>query len=385
MRKIRVLVVDDAVVVRKIVTEILTEDPDIEVVGVAANGRIALAKISQLSPDIVTLDVEMPEMDGIETLAALRKTHPKLPVIMFSTLTERGASATLDALSRGANDYVTKPANVGSVAAGLDRVRTDLLPKIKSLCPGLGAGDPSYRGTRASGPAQGPFPAGKSAGADAKSRRPNPPQRIDALVIGVSTGGPNALAAMLASFPASLAIPVLIVQHMPPMFTRMLAERLSATCSIPVTEAGDGEKLSAGRAWIAPGNFHMEVARSGPGVRIVTHQGPHENSCRPAVDVLFRSAVSVYGPHVLGVVLTGMGQDGYVGCQTIHGAGGQCLAQDEKSSVVWGMPGIVARSGLADAVLPLEEMAGEIVRRVQRFRPLSSLALSCHLPLKQAG
>ncbi len=376
MRKIRVLVVDDAVVVRKIVTDILSEDPGIEVVGVAANGRIALSKITQLAPDIVTLDVEMPEMDGLETLAALRKTHPKLPVIMFSTLTERGAAATLDALSHGANDYVTKPANAGSVAAGLDRVRSDLLPRIKSLCPGLGAGDPPKPAAREAVALSPPAVARMPARHEARPGRPNPPQRIDALVIGVSTGGPNALAALLAGFPVSFPVPILIVQHMPPMFTRMLAERLSATCSLPVAEARGGEKLSAGHAWIAPGNFHMEVARHGADARIATHQGPRENSCRPAVDVLFRSAASLYGPHVLGVILTGMGQDGYIGCQAIHGAGGQCLAQDEKSSVVWGMPGIVARAGLADAVLPLEEMAGEIVRRAQRLRPLPSLALS---------
>jgi two-component system chemotaxis response regulator CheB len=387
MRKIRVLVVDDAVVVRKIVTDILAEDPGIEVVGVAANGRIALAKIGQLAPDIVTMDVEMPEMDGITALTELRKTHPKLPVIMFSTLTERGAAATLDALSHGANDYVTKPANVGSVAAGMDRVRTELLPKIKSLCPGLGLVDRASQprdATREKRPASStPFLA-PPAQAPIKLCKPNTPQRIDALVIGVSTGGPNALAAMIPGLPSSLPVPVLIVQHMPPMFTRLLAERLSATCSIGVSEAQNGDRLSPGHAWIAPGNFHMEVARSGTDVRIVTHQGPQENSCRPAVDVLFRSAAAVYGPHVLAVVLTGMGQDGYVGCQTIFGAGGQCLAQDEQTSVVWGMPGFVARGGVAEAVLPLEEVAGEIVRRVQRFRPLPSLALSHHLAPKRA-
>lgn len=370
MRKIRVLVVDDAVVVRRLMTDILASDPGIEVVGVAANGKIALARIQQLSPDVVTLDVEMPEMDGIETLSNIRKTHPKLPVIMFSTLTERGASATLDALSHGANDYVAKPANVGSVAQGMEKVRSELIPKIRSLCPGLGGVESAKRVARprpeAPAPAQ-PIVLSTPSG---------PPARVDLIVIGVSTGGPNALAAMLPSLPASLPVPVVIVQHMPAMFTRLLAERLQATCCIGVSEADNGDVLYPGHAWIAPGNFHLEVVRRGAEVQLVTHQGPHENSCRPAADVLFRSAASAFGSHVLGVVMTGMGQDGFVGAQTIHHAGGHCIVQDEASSVVWGMPGFVARAGIADAVLPLHEIAGEIVRRVHQGRPLRSLALS---------
>ncbi|HEX5273354.1 MAG TPA: chemotaxis response regulator protein-glutamate methylesterase [Gemmataceae bacterium] len=352
MGKIRILVVDDAVVVRRMLTEVLNGDPGLEVVGTAANGVIALAKLPQVNPDLVIMDVEMPEMDGLQTLKALRKTYRRLPVIMFSTLTQRGATSTLDALALGANDYVTKPANVGSVAAGMQRIREQLIPKVKALCG------------RAAAPATAPAPAARPAPA----RMLPPTGRVELVVIGVSTGGPNALATVLPTLPADLPVPVLIVQHMPPIFTRLLSERLAAQSAVRVAEGAEGVKVAPGAVWLAPGDYHMEAARDGTAVRLRLQQGPPENSCRPAADVLFRSAAAVYGPGVLAVVLTGMGQDGLRGAEAVREAGGHVIAQDEATSVVWGMPGFVARAGLADRVLPLTEVGPEIVARVRRGR-----------------
>lgn len=361
MSKVRVLIVDDAVVIRRLVGDVLGSDPDIEVVGTAANGRIALQKITQCNPDVVTMDVEMPDMNGIETVREVRKTWPKLPVIMFSTLTERGGAATLDALAAGASDYVTKPANVGSVTAGLEAVRRDLIPKIKALAGRMALPPPRPAAAAPASPVAAtrpvmppaPFPAVRAASGGA----------LDVLAIGVSTGGPNALAAMLPGLAKTLPVPVVIVQHMPPMFTRLLAERLNAQCALDVVEGQAGMALAPGRVYIAPGDFHMVLERQGTGHVIALNQAPPENSCRPAVDVLFRSVVEHFGARTLGVILTGMGQDGLRGCELIREAGGQVLAQDEATSVVWGMPGFVARAGLADRVLPLDMIAAEISRR----------------------
>ena len=363
MPKIRVLMIDDAVVIRRLVSDVLNADPAIEVVGTAPNGKIGLAKLPQVNPDLVTLDIEMPEMDGLETLAAIRKTHPRLPVIMFSTLTARGATATLDALSLGANDYVTKPANVGSVAAAIEPVRDELVPKIKLFC------------RHVLGPAALPgfVPAGP-AGARIAAPPRKPGAKIELLAIGASTGGPNALAALLPELPADFPVPIVIVQHMPPVFTKSMALRLDAQSKIAVSEAVAGESLAAGHAYVAPGDFHMSLARHETAARLRLHQSPPENSCRPAVDVLFRSVAESYGAATLAVVLTGMGKDGLNGCEAIREQGGQVLAQDEATSVVWGMPGFVARAGLAEQVLPLDRIATEIIRRVRHGRSLPLFA-----------
>jgi two-component system, chemotaxis family, protein-glutamate methylesterase/glutaminase len=346
MAKHRILVVDDSVVIRKLVSDELSRDPELEVVGTAPNGRIALAKLAQLSPDLVILDVQMPEMDGLEALKELRKTYPKLPVIMFSSLTERGAEATLDALAAGATDYFTKPADVGGLEGSLRVIREELVPSIKALCA-----PPAPKRATPAAPATGKPPSGTG------------PVRV--LAIGASTGGPNALAEIFTHLPADFPVPILIVQHMPPMFTRMLAERLSDQSPIRVREAGSGQPLNPGEAWIAPGDHHMTVVRDGARHRLLVHQGPPENSCRPAVDVLLRSVAQGFGGDSLTVILTGMGRDGLRGCESLRAAGGQVLAQDEASSVVWGMPGFVAQAGLADRVLPLSMIAGEIVERVR--------------------
>ena len=357
MARIRVLIVDDAVVVRRLVSDALAGDPDIEVVGTAANGRIALQKIPQVNPDVITMDVEMPELNGIETVRALRPQYPKLPVIMFSTLTERGAAATLDALQAGASDYVTKPANVGSVALAQQRVRDDLIPRIKHL-----AGRVAQAAVAA--PATRPVVVSPPARASVRPFVAHGDTRPAIVAIGVSTGGPNALADLIPQLPGDLRVPVVIVQHMPPMFTRLLAERLNAQSPLTVREASHGLPIGPGTVTIAQGDYHMVLERRGTDVVAVLNQDPPENSCRPAVDPLFRSVVSLYGARTLAVILTGMGQDGLHGCQHVRDAGGQVLAQDEASSVVWGMPGFVVRGGLADKVVSLSEMAAEVSRRV---------------------
>jgi two-component system chemotaxis response regulator CheB len=367
MPKIRVLVVDDAVVFRRLLANELASDPVLEVVGTAANGRIALARMTQLSPDLVILDVEMPEMDGLATLKELRKVYPSLPVIMFSALTERGAEATLDALALGATDYFTKPASGSGVDASLAIVRDQLIPKIKALCT---------RDTTGARMRPASLPGRPASGAAASSLNASRPAThpVHVLAIGASTGGPNALVEVLRPLPADLPVPIVIVQHMPPMFTRLLAERLSAECAIPVQEASSGAILEPGKAWIAPGNYHMLVARDGTRTRLQLHQEAPENSCRPAVDVLLRSLAQSYGRNSLSVILTGMGQDGLRGCELVHAAGGQILVQDEGTSVVWGMPGCVARAGLAERVLPLSLIANEILRRV-RPNPVTTTSL----------
>ena len=361
MPPIRVLAVDDSVVIRKILTDALSADPELEIVGTAPDGRIAVAKIPQTNPDLITMDVEMPVMNGLEALAEIRKQYPKLPVIMFSTLTERGASATLEALSLGASDYVTKPSNVGSPLAAIARVRLELIPKIKALCPRLvSVAKPS--------PKLSLSPVRVTVPVQARPR-----QRIDVLAIGTSTGGPNALATVIPALPADLAVPVVIVQHMPPIFTRLLAERLSTHSRIRVVEAESGQVLRPGTAWIAPGDYHMTLRRSGGDVSIELNQNPPENSCRPSVDVLFRSVAQLYGSHALGLVMTGMGADGVRGSERIREAGSEVIVQDEASSVVWGMPGMVAAAGQADGIYPLDALAQEVTRRVQQSRAMPGM------------
>ena len=352
--------VDASVVVRRLVTNVLSNEPGFEVVGGASNGRICLAKLTQVNPDIITLDVEMPVMDGLEALREIRKTHPRLPVIMFSTLTHRGAESTLDALSLGANDYVTKPSSVGGVNAAVEAIRQALVPKIRSLVEAVQRQETASDQTSV---VAVPVPRVERAVIRPKVEVAFP-GRIDLLAIGTSTGGPNALGEVLPHLPKDFPIPILIVQHMPPLFTKLLGERLSDSSQISVEEGFAGAVVEPGKAWIAPGNYHMTVERKGERVEIRTNQAPPENSCRPAVDVLFRSVVNVYGPYVLGVVMTGMGQDGLRGCEKIKEVGGQVLVQDEASSIVWSMPGAVVEAGLADKIFPLEALGPELVRRV---------------------
>jgi len=356
MQPVRILVVDDSAVIRKVLTHLLSSDPEIVVVGTAGNGHQALARIPETMPDLLTLDIEMPGMDGLETLVEIRKLYPKLPVIMFSTLTERGATATLDALARGASDYVTKPSQSGGSETSRERVQEELIRKIKALC--LVRVPPPRPRVRP------PFPT-------ASARAPG---RVDVVAIGTSTGGPNALTVLIQQIPADFPVPIVIVQHMPALFTRLLAERLNALGRLQVREGKAGEKLQRGQIWIAPGDFHMTVARKGPDFVLGINHDPQENSCRPAVDVLFRSVAESYRSNVLAVVLTGMGSDGTRGSSAIRQAGGEVIVQDEASSVVWGMPGNVVAASLSDSIYPLAGIAPELVRRVSLRRNLATTA-----------
>jgi two-component system chemotaxis response regulator CheB len=365
MRKIKVLLVDDSAVIRKVLGDLISSDPELEIVGTAANGRLALQQLALLNPDIVTLDIEMPEMDGLQTVQEIRKIGSNVPIIMCSSLTATGATHTLDALAFGASDYVTKPSSHG--ANTREVIGEELIRKIKGL-----AGP----GARVAQPAR-PYEIGSTPQVARPSKTTTiielsdppvttAPSQPTVVAIGVSTGGPNALQEVLPLLPANLSVPVFIVQHMPPLFTKLLAERLNATSKLPVVEATDRQEVKAGYIYLAPGGLHMEVKRLLGRTLIQLHEGPLENSCRPAVDVLFRSIASVYGPSALAVMLTGMGQDGLIGCQNIKAGGGSIIAQDRESSAVWGMPGAVVEAGLATSVVPLRSIAASITSAVSR-------------------
>ncbi|MGA9354015.1 MAG: chemotaxis response regulator protein-glutamate methylesterase [Terriglobales bacterium] len=347
MPPIRVLIVDDSAVIRRQLTEILAADPEISIAGAVGSGQMALAAIPDLKPDLVTLDIEMPGLDGIQTLVAIRKLDARLPVIMFSTLTGPGAAATVEALARGASDYATKPANSGNRESARAGVRDELIPKIKALC-----------------------------GVRPKSRAIRPdfvapayhPTRIDLIAIASSTGGPNALGELMPQFPRDFPVPIVIVQHMPAVFTKLLAGRLDAAAKLRVQEGREGAELEPGEVWIAPGDFHMTVQRQGTKLVLGLNREPQENSCRPAADVLFRSVAASIRENALGVVLTGMGADGTRGGMAMRAAGSALIAQDEATSVVWGMPGSVVAAKLADQVCPLNAVVPEILRRVALHR-----------------
>ena len=371
-RRIRILIVDDSAVMRSLLRSVVCADPAMEVAGTAGDGASALSSLGVLKPDLVLLDVEMPVMDGLITLRELRRRGHKMPVIMCSSLTQRGAKVTLEALACGASDYVAKPAGQANREAAIRALGQDLGPKIHALAgsyqpvPGAGSRhNPAAVGTNFLGGARTPLllpPA-------PPFRQQTIQSRPTVLVIGVSTGGPAALDVLLPALPGNFPLPVLIVQHMPELFTKLFAERLDGRCRLRVREAADGDPVRAGSIAIARGNWHMEViaaARPGAPPTLRIHQGPLENHCRPAVDVLFRSVAAIYGPGALAVVLTGMGSDGTLGCRMIREYGGAVIAQDQLSSIVWGMPGAVTNAGLAHRVLPLADIAPEILRLVSR-------------------
>jgi two-component system chemotaxis response regulator CheB len=358
MKKIRVLLVDDSAVIRKVLGDLIASDPELEVAGTAANGKIALEQLEILKPDLVTMDIEMPEMDGLQTVQEIRKRGSQVPIIMCSSLTAAGASHTLDALAFGANDYVTKPSSHGVNTREV--VGEELVRKIKGLTSPIAQllrassakSTSSQQGEKRDKPATAIIESGTS-----------PRKNFGVVAIGVSTGGPNALQELVPRLPANLQVPILLVQHMPPLFTKLLAERLSAQANVPVVEAVEGQEVKAGVIYIAPGGLHMEVKRVFGRVVIALNEKPPENSCRPAVDVLFRSVAKVYGSDSLGVILTGMGQDGLNGCQRMKESGGTVIAQEREGCAVWGMPGAVVDAGLASGVLSLQDIASEIVKR----------------------
>ena len=354
--RIRILIADDSAVMRSLLRAVVSSDAGLEVAGTAADGQAALGAIETLRPDLVLLDVEMPVMDGLVTLRKLRAQGHRMPVIMCSSLTQRGAKVTIEALASGASDYVAKPAGQSGREAAMQTLTQDLIPKIQAL---TSQPQPALPGA-ARIPLLAPMAPFKA----------QPVESIPtALAIGVSTGGPAALDILLPGLPANFPLPVLIVQHMPELFTKLFAERLNGRCALQVREAVEGEPVRAGSMYIAKGNWHMEVlsgARIGLPPTLHLSQGRPENHCRPAADVLFRSAAAVYGAGVLAVVLTGMGTDGMLGARFIREHGGSVLAQDQASSAVWGMPGAVANAGLAHKVLPLNAIAAEILRLASR-------------------
>ena len=361
--KIRVMIVDDAVVVRRMLASLLVADPAFEIVGTAENGRIALDKLEELQPDVMILDLEMPEMNGIETLVALRRKDSTLPVVAFSSSTDRGAAITLEALAQGATDYVTKPSSMRGGQSAIDTIRDELIPKLKAFSrlrqrPGWSSSFEAREPDRVNS-----LDRVKAPKSSVPAHKLTASAGFRVLAIGTSTGGPNALAEVVSGLPADFPIPVLIVQHMPPIFTRSLAERLSTLSHLKVVEGKTGDILEPGLVYIAPGDYHMIVERTSENeVVIRTHQKSPEHSCRPAVDVLFRSVSEVYNNKVLAVVMTGMGRDGVDGCGKIKRSGGTVWVQDKKSSVVWGMPGLVAKQGLADKVISLKSLGKELCR-----------------------
>jgi two-component system, chemotaxis family, protein-glutamate methylesterase/glutaminase len=351
-RKIRVLIVDDSAVMRSLLRSAISSDASLEVAGTAVDGERALAAVEDLRPDVTLLDVEMPVLDGLRTLRRLRANGWTTPVIMCSALTQRGARVTLEALAAGASDYIAKPAGHADIAAAIRALAANLVPKIHALTAGY--------------PAQSDLPPEQPTlqptVQSAFELHSAPPTVV---AIGVSTGGPAALEVLLAGLPAEFPLPLLVAQHMPELFTGPLAERLNAHCALNVSEAVDGKPVSPGTVTIARGDWHLEtLAATRSDWHGTVHLSQHapENHCRPSVDVLFRSAAAAYGAGVVAVVLTGMGTDGLAGARTVRGMGGVVLAQDQATSAVWGMPGAVAREGLAHRVLPLGTIADELLR-----------------------
>ena len=337
-----VLVVDDSVVMRRIIAKALERDPAIARTDFAGNGAVALTKIAARRPHVVVLDLEMPVLDGFQTLREIRRTDPKLPVVLLSGIDQRVASATLDALSLGVTDFVVKPSE-SSIADTGAYLAENLTPLVLALARAR-----EHRSAPASASRAG------------RDHRP-----VDVVVVGVSTGGPDALATLLRELPGRLAVPILVVQHMAPMFTRLLAERLHRIGGLSVREAADGDVLRPSTVYVAPGDRHLQLASGAGEVRVVLDDGPPENYCRPAADVLFRSAVEIYRGRTLAVVLTGMGRDGLRGCAGVRAAGGQVLVQDPATAVMPSMPGSVLEAGLAHAALPLDLLARELVARVR--------------------
>ncbi|WP_437205118.1 protein-glutamate methylesterase/protein-glutamine glutaminase [Planctomicrobium sp. SH664] len=358
-RPIRIFLADDSLVIRRILVQALSRHRDLLVVGVARNGAEAVATFQSLQPDVVLLDVEMPEMNGVEAVAGIRRLDRTLPIVMFSSLTVEGGHSTLDAIAQGANDYVTKPRNVVNLAQSLDLIDSELVTKIRFW------GEKRIEQQEHPAPTH-PAPTVVRASLPPAVRVHQAVRRdpVEVVVIGVSTGGPNALAEVLPAIPRTFGVPIVIVQHMPPVFTQLLANRLNDSCPCPVREAVDGEPLIAGQVLIAPGNWHVRIVRRDGEERIQLDDGLPVNSCRPAVDVLFQSAAELYGAGVLAAVLTGMGKDGLEGAKLVRERGGRIIAQDQETSVVWGMPRAVTEAGLAHQVLALRDIAPEILRSV---------------------
>lgn len=337
-------------------TELISQEGSLQVVGTANNGKVALSKLYLLKPDIITLDLEMPEMDGFETIEHIRKFSLTLPIIILSVYSEQGAYKTFKALSLGATDYVTKPKDSNNAKMFRSELKNKLIPKIIGL----------YK-------VQNILRIVNESGIQNKSNIFSSRfgmAKIDVVVIGVSTGGVNALIEVIPRIPSNFPIPILIVLHIPPLFSQKFSERLNELSSIQVLEGENGMEIKPGTAYIAPGDYHIYIQKLQNKVILKTNQEPLENSCRPSVDVLFRSVAQTYGENSLAIIMTGMGEDGLKGCEEIKKAGGQVIVQNKESSIVWGMPGAVFNAGLSDKEVPLNMMAQEICTKVQKGRKI---------------
>ena len=380
LRPLKIMIVDDSAVVRGLISRWLEQERDMVLAGLAIDGLKAIEKVREIQPDVLILDIEMPNMGGLEALPKLLAAKPGLKVLMASTLTTRGANVTIRALELGAADYIPKPDSTR--IGGADGFRTELLTKIRALCgrtrqwpapelkPELKAPEvkaperPAPSAPTAHGPASTPAssfsPAHKpvlTPSTPTLRPRGTGPKRIDCLVVGASTGGPPALRAFLLGLGSDWKLPILIVQHMPATFTTILAEHLDKALPMKVQEAKDGMLIESRNVYIAPGDWHMTIKNDPICKQIKLDQGPQVNWCRPAVDPLFKSAAEVYGNHVLAVVLTGMGHDGRDGAQALCNVNASVMVQDEVTSVVWGMPGAVAEAGLAEIIKPIEGLS----------------------------
>lgn len=374
-RPLRVLVVDDSALYRKFVKDALSGESDIEVVGTAHHGQAALERIIELRPDLITLDVDMPELDGLGVLAALRERQLPVGVIVCSALTSDGASTTLKALSLGAFDFVIKPSDQSSPTESFSALRQQLLPKVRQYGERRAnalPGSDDVRCTttpfppRGTAPLMPPADVGGNATADVRrSTTSLPPLRPGIVVIGISTGGPAALDVMLPALPADLGVPVIVVQHMPPVFTRSMANDLNQKCKLPVAETFDMAKLRPNNIWIAAGGKQTKVEFVDSGMYLRVNDDAPENNCRPSVDYLFRSVADQYGGRALGVIMTGMGNDGTAGCQLLRQCNASVIAQSAASCTVYGMPRSIIENKLSTQVLPLHEIAAGITSLVK--------------------
>jgi two-component system chemotaxis response regulator CheB len=364
--KVRILVVDDTIFYRKILSDILKEIPQVEVVGSANTGKVALSKIDSLKPDMITLDVEMPGMNGLEVLEELNKKNSDVGVLMVSTLTGKGSQITIKALELGAFDFIEKPSSEGSsMKENMERVKISLIPIIQAFLKrnelrSRLAGKKKYQ----------PASTDTFKKTETKIIQPRPltlKSRSEIVAIGISTGGPNALAKMIPMLPGDLGVPILIVQHMPPVFTASLAKSLDSKSKLSVKEASNGEAIEPNKVYIAPGGKQMKIAASNDGLRrlVKITDDPPENSCKPSADYLFRSVADYYVGRATGVIMTGMGSDGFKGLIEMHKKNSTIIAQDENTCTVYGMPKAPIDNGIADIVCPLEKIADEIVKSVK--------------------
>lgn len=373
---LRVVVADDSVLFRRAISDALDALPDVEVVGSAANGKLALQKVRELKPDLLTLDLEMPEMEGLAVLDALRQSGSKMSVIVVSALTRRGGDMTLRALEKGAFDFITKPDTAGPDESR-EAIRRELAPRLRALSSRVAVRNllyqpaPAPAPTSASAPRSEPKPVNAGlADIAGRMNRLVSPNRPEMVLIGVSTGGPNALARLMPQLPKDLGVPILIVQHMPPVFTLSLAESLAMKCGVKVREAAHGDILAANTAYIAPGGRQMRVARGSDGSRVIQiTDDPPENNCRPAVDYLFRSVAMHFPGRAMAVILTGMGSDGTIGLRLLKRHHAFVIAQDEASCVVYGMPKAAVDAKVIDVILPLQAIAARITATVRGGHP----------------